>query len=141
MANSCVSSLRPKAAADCTVAARQISSPFVRFLISGGVNTLATYVLYLALLRVLPYWSSYAIAFIAGIVLAYVLNRLFVFGAPRSEKKAAMLPLVYLMQYLVGALIVYAWVDILGLHAAFAPAASIAITIPLTFAASRWLFH
>lgn len=123
------------------MAARRISSPFVRFLISGGVNTLGTYLLYLVLLQLLPYWLSYAIAFVSGIALAYVLNRFFVFGAPRSEKKAAMLPLVYLAQYAVGALIVYVWVDMLHLHAEFAPLASIAITIPLTFAASRWLFR
>ncbi|VTU13733.1 GtrA-like protein [Variovorax sp. SRS16] len=121
--------------------ARQITSPFVRFLVSGGVNTLGTYLLYLALLQVLPYWQSYAIAFVSGIALAYVLNRFFVFGAPRSEKKAAMLPLVYLAQYLLGALIVYLWVDVLHLPAAMAPLASILITIPLTFAASRWLFR
>ncbi|VWX60485.1 conserved membrane hypothetical protein [Burkholderiales bacterium 8X] len=116
-------------------------SAFVRFLISGGLNTAATYALYLVLLNVLPYWLSYAIAFVAGIVLAYILNRLFVFGAPRSEKKAAMLPLVYVVQYLAGALIVFVWVDALDFHAALAPAASIAITLPLTFAASRWLFR
>jgi len=120
---------------------RKIASPFVRFLISGGVNTLGTYLLYLGLLQVLPYWLSYAIAFVAGVAIAYLLNRLFVFGAPLSERKAAMLPLVYFVQYLVGALIVYLWVDLLHLHAAFAPAASIAITVPLTFTASRWLFR
>lgn len=123
------------------MAAGKISSPFARFLISGGVNTLATYLMYLALLQVLPYWLSYAIAFVSGIALAYALNRFFVFGAPRSEKKAALLPLVYLAQYLIGALIVYLWVDLMQLHAAFAPLASIAITIPLTYAASRWLFR
>lgn len=120
---------------------QSIRSPFLRFLVSGGANTAATYLLYLALLQLLPYWLSYAVAFVAGIALAYVLNRLFVFGAPRSERKAALLPLVYLVQYLVGAAIVYGWVDMLGLHAALAPAASIAITIPLTFLASRWLFR
>ena len=123
------------------MAGGRVSSPFVRFLISGGVNTLGTYLLYLALLNWLPYWFSYAIAFVSGIALAYALNRFFVFGAPRSEKKAAMLPLVYLGQYLVGASIVYLWVDLLHLHAAVAPLASIAITVPLTYAASRWLFR
>lgn len=123
------------------MAAARNSSAFLRFLVSGGVNTLGTYLLYLALLQLLPYWLSYAFAFISGIALAYALNRFFVFGAPRSEKKAAMLPLVYLAQYLAGAGIVYVWVDLLHLHAEFAPLASIAITIPLTFAASRWLFH
>jgi putative flippase GtrA len=121
--------------------ARPISSPFVRFLISGGVNTLCTYLLYLALLQVLPYWMSYAIAFITGIVLAYVLNRIFVFGSPRSERRAAMLPAVYLAQYLAGSVIVFAWVGLLGFNAALAPAVSIVITIPLTYAASRWLFR
>ena len=120
--------------------ARQIPSPFLRFLLSGGVNTLGTYLLYLALLVFMPYWLSYAIAFVSGIALAYVLNRFFVFGAPRSEKKAAMLPLVYLAQYALGALIVYAWVDTFRWPAAFAPLASIALTLPLTFAGSRWLF-
>ena len=118
-----------------------MASPFVRFLISGGVNTGGTYLLYLMLLQFLPYWQSYAIAFVAGIGLAYTLNRFFVFGTPRNEKKAAMLPLVYLAQYLVGALIVFVWVDVLRLPAMLAPLSSIAITIPLTFAASRWLFR
>ena len=120
---------------------RQIPSLFLRFLISGGMNTLGTYLLYLGLLLFMPYWLSYAVAFASGIGLAYALNRFFVFGAPRSEGKAAMLPLVYLGQYALGALIVYGWVDMLRLSATVAPLASIAITIPLTFAASRWLFR
>jgi putative flippase GtrA len=121
--------------------ARQLASPFLRFLISGSVNTAGTYLLYLALLQFLPYWLSYAIAFVCGIGLAYLLNRFFVFGAPRSEAKAAMLPVVYLVQYGVGALIVFIWVRGLDWPASLAPLASIAITVPLTFAASRWLFR
>lgn len=117
------------------------TSPFLRFLISGGVNTAGTYLLYLALLQLMPYWLSYAIAFVCGIGLAYLLNRFFVFGAPRSEAKAAMLPAVYLAQYGVGALIVFAWVNALDWPPALAPLASIAVTVPLTFAASRWLFR
>lgn len=119
----------------------RLDSSFVRFLISGGVNTLGTYLLYLGLLHLMPYWLSYAIAFVCGIGLAYLLNRFFVFGAPRSERKAALLPLVYLAQYGVGALVVYGWVA--GLHwpPALAPLASLVITVPLTFAASRWLFR
>ncbi|VTU17418.1 GtrA-like protein [Variovorax sp. PBL-H6] len=121
--------------------ARQIASPLIRFLISGGLNTLGTYLLYLVLLRFMPYWVSYAIAFVSGIALAYALNRFFVFGAPRNEGKAALLPLVYLAQYGLGALIVYGWVDLLRLPPTLAPLASIAVTIPLTFVASRWLFR
>jgi len=52
-----------------------------------------------------------------------------------------MLPAVYLAQYGVGALIVFAWVNALDWPPALAPLASIAVTVPLTFAASRWLFR
>ena len=47
----------------------------VRFLASGGLNTLVTYIAYLVLLHWLPYQQSYSIAFASGIALAYVLNR------------------------------------------------------------------
>ena len=59
------------------VAAKILQVDFARFLVSGGFNTLVTYGLYLLLLNVLSYRISYTIAYVAGIVLAYSLNRFF----------------------------------------------------------------
>ncbi|MHA6197613.1 GtrA family protein [Pseudomonas wadenswilerensis] len=114
--------------------------PAIRFLLSGGFNTAVTYALYLALLDVLPYRASYTIAFVSGIVLAYVLNRTFVFRSHRGLQSVLWMPLMYLLQYLAGLFIVWIWVEKLGWQAGLAPLAAILITLPLNFAISRLAF-
>ena len=114
--------------------------PFARFLVSGAFNTLVTYLLYLLLLQFLSYRISYTISYAAGIVLAYELNRVFVFKAPRSLASIAATPLIYLLQYCVGLGVVSLWVEYLGLSARIAPLVAIALTVPLTFVLTRWVF-
>lgn len=115
-------------------------STFTRFLVSGGFNTALTYLLYLVLFRFLSYSISYTIAFAAGIIIAYTLNRYFVFRSHRGVKTVALFPLVYLVQYLAGLGIVSLWVEVFGWNAVFAPIAAIALTVPLTFILSRLVF-
>lgn len=119
---------------------RVIRSRFARFLLSGAANTLATYFLYLLLLRFMPYGISYTAAFTTGIALAYVLNRYFVFQGRRSLMRSMLFPLAYLAQYLLGLVIVHAWVKLAGWDARLAPLASIAISVPVTFVLTRWIF-
>ena len=114
---------------------------FVRFLLSGGSNTAVTYVLYLGLLQFLPYWFSYTLTFSFGIALAYVLSRYFVFGVPPSGRRIFLFPAIYFLQFLAGLLIVFVWVDLFGWNPAFAPLASIAVTIPATFILTKWIFQ
>lgn len=113
---------------------------FGRFLLSGAFNTAATYLLYLALLRFMPYRLSYTISFICGIVIAYILNLSFVFRAQGGLKTIALFPLVYLAQYLAGLGVVSLWVELLDWQASLAPIAAIIVTIPLTFVLSRLVF-
>lgn len=114
--------------------------PFGRFLLSGGFNTVVTYGLYLLLLPLLGYEASYTLAFVTGILLAYSLNRLFVFRVQGGMGVALLFPLVYLVQYLAGLGVVALWVEIAGWPAELAPLAAIVLTIPLTFILSHWLF-
>ncbi|MHC1727993.1 MAG: GtrA family protein [Syntrophobacteraceae bacterium] len=113
---------------------------FVRFLLSGAFNTAATYALYLVLLRFVPYRISYTAAYISGIILAYRLNRTFVFSSNRGIGTALLFPLVYVVQYLVGLAVVSVWVELLGWRTSLAPMAAIALSIPITFVLSRWVF-
>ncbi len=113
---------------------------FLRFLLSGGFNTVATYGIYLALFRMLDYRVAYTIAYAVGILLSYVINWLFVFRMHRGWSSVLLFPFVYLAQYLAGLAVVWAWVDHLGLTKALAPLLAIAITIPLTYALSRLVF-
>lgn len=117
-----------------------LRGPFLRFLFAGGLNTLLTYVLYLVLMQFMPYWAAYSISFAAGIVLAYVMNRLFVFGQHRGAISVIGLPAVYGIQYLTGMFLLWLWVAVAGLDARLGPLVVVAATVPLTFVLTRYLF-
>lgn len=111
-----------------------------RFLLSGAVNTLLTYLLYLLLLAQLSHRVAYSIAFASGIALAYGLNRGFVFRTHAGWRSALAMPLIYLLQYALGMIIIEVWVSVAGLSAALAPLAAIAITVPLVYRLSKTAF-
>jgi putative flippase GtrA len=111
-----------------------------RFLLSGGTNTAITYLLYLALLRFIPYKLAYAITYVAGIVIAYFLNRFVVFKAGGRIGTIILFPLMYIAQFFLSLSIVFAWVEVLGANELLAPLAAIIIVIPLNFVCSRLLF-
>lgn len=113
---------------------------FVRFLGAGIVNTGATYALYLLLLKWLDYRASYTVSFLAGILLAYELNRIFVFQAMRAARSMMAVPLIYLLQYLAGLGIVMIAVHGFGIPKSLAPIMAIAFTLPMTFMLNRWAF-
>ncbi|WP_252272060.1 GtrA family protein [Pseudomonas subflava] len=113
---------------------------FVRFLFSGGLNTLFTYALYLLLIMVLPYQVSYAIAYAVGIALAFILNRTYVFESHRGTLSLLLFPLVYVAQYVLGAGMMWGLVDGLHLSPLLAPLLVVVMTIPVTFVLSRFVF-
>jgi putative flippase GtrA len=113
---------------------------FLRFLISGGINTVATYATYLALLSIFEYRLAYSIAYVTGIFLSYVFNRTFVFQTHRGWRSVLLFPFVYLTQYMAGLAIVWAWVGQLHLAQSLAPLVAILVTIPLTYLLSRYVF-
>lgn len=115
-------------------------SSVVRFLISGGLNTAVTYALYLVLLQFLNYRIAYTIAYVAGIVLAFVVNRTFVFRSHRGWRSVVLFPFVYLVQYLAGLTIAVVWIEYFRFPQELAPLAAIVVTLPLTFVLSRAVF-
>lgn len=110
-----------------------------RFLVSGAFNTALTYGLYLLLLRFWPPTLAYTVMYASGIVLAYVLNRSFVFRSHAGWRSAIATPLIYLVQYLVSIVLVKAWVAA-GLPAYLAPVPAILVSLPLTFVLTRMSF-
>lgn len=117
-----------------------ISFRLSKFIISGGLNTIVTYVSYLVLLRALPYHTSYTIAYISGIVLAYMLNRFFVFKAHQGLWSIATLPFIYLIQYFLGLLQIWVYVEKVGLSDTIAPLLALIISVPLTYFLSHLAF-
>jgi putative flippase GtrA len=113
---------------------------FMRFLCTGGLNTAVTYGIYLFLLQEVNYQISYTIAYVTGIVLTFLLNKLFVFKAHQGWKSLVLFPLVYVFQYLFGMLILWLGVRYLGLDVKFGPLVVVILSIPLTYLLSRLVF-
>lgn len=107
------------------------------FLVVGGINTIATYCIYLLLLGMTAYWLAYTLSYAFGIVSSYALNTIFVFRAKWSWRRLAAFPLVYAIQYGLGLISLGLLVEVFGLSEKIAPLLVIMITIPLTFIASR----
>ena len=104
-----------------------------RFLVVGAANTIATYLIYLALLQYMGYAPAYSISYVAGIALAYVANSVFVFRAPMSAGSAVRFPLVYLFQYLAGLALMWVQVDVLSIPAWLAPWIATALLVPASY--------
>ncbi len=117
-----------------------MQSSFTRFLISGGLNTALTYGLYLLLLLVIPYQWAYTLVYLLGIALAFALNRTYVFKSHRGLFSLALLPLIYVLQYLLSVSMLWGLVAVLGVSHVLAPLLVILITVPATYLLSRFVF-
>lgn len=113
----------------------------LRFLAAGAVNTAATYAIYYGLLERFHYTAAYTIAYVAGILLSYVLNARFVFRVPLSWRGLMAFPLVYAVQYVLGVAVLYAAIEGFGVPRQVALLIVIVVTIPVTFVLSRWVLR
>jgi len=107
---------------------------------TGLFNTAITYVLYLLFLQLMAYQLAYSLVFVLGILISYVLNAGFVFRTRMTLKTLIRFPLVYGAQYALGMGLVVGLVEVAGLATWLAPLCAIAITVPLTFVFSRYIF-
>jgi len=114
-----------------------VNQPFSRFVSVGVLNTGLGYVLYLALLLVFPYTLAYSLSYAIGIFIAYYLNSRLVFHQPLSWRKALQYPLVYVVQYTLGIVLLSVLVRFLGLPAWIGPPIVVTVTLPVTFLISR----
>lgn len=112
---------------------------FSRFLISGAVNTVVTYLIYVGIVWFLPYTVAYTVTTILGIFISYVLNATFVFRRKLALSAAVQYPFVYLAQYVVGLVLLYVLVEKAGMSKFFAPLLLVVVTVPLTYLLSRYV--
>lgn len=115
------------------------SLEFIKFIIIGCINTGAGYVLYLAFIQAMAYPYAYSLSFSLSIVISYLLNAHFVFNEPLSFKKFLAFPLVYLVQYLSGLVLMYLAVEQLSIPVSLAPLLVVIITLPVTFLLAQFI--
>lgn len=110
---------------------------WISFLTGGFLNTLLTYGIYLLLNMFISYQKSYVIAYVTGIVFSYLFNAQIVFNVKKSWKGLMAYPLVYLLQYILAALMLSLMVERLGIPKEIAPLLIIVLLLPLTYLLSK----
>lgn len=122
-----------------TLIKKTIHSEFFRFLLVGVSNTLVAYVVFLLLLPFLPYLYAYTLSYCVGVVNSYFMNVLFVFKKKISLHSFLKFPFVYVVQYFLGASIMWLLVGKLEIGPVWAYAVVIVVTVPVTYIASRFV--
>ncbi len=93
------------------------------------------------LLHVAAYLYAYTIAYVFGLALSYVLNARLVFGRRLESKTAITFPLVYVVQYVLGMLLLPMLVQFAALSAPVAGAVTMVALAPVTFVAAQINFR
>lgn len=118
-----------------------LSGEALRFLVGGGVNTLAAYGVYWILLQWLTYPIAYTVSYAAGILTGFAINTWFVFRTPWSWRKLMAFPLVHVVNYTAGMAVVWASIRLLGVPEPWAPVLATIVTLPLNFLLTRLLIR
>ncbi len=114
---------------------------FTRFIFAGAVNTAVTYCIYLLLLLFLPYIWAYSITFVFGIGLGYIINAYWVFKKNLSVTSATTYPLVYGVNYLLGLLLLWVFVELLHIPKQIAPLLIPLLLSPVMFVLTKSVFQ
>lgn len=105
--------------------------------VGGGINTVITYGLYLALNLVFSYRVAFTTSYILGIIFAYFYNSLVAFKSPMSLKKFLQFPAVYVVQYLLSLGLLEVFVQALKVDIMLAPILVLVIVTPVTYLLSK----
>lgn len=110
-----------------------INIRFFYFILSGCFNTAVTYFLYLYLEGFFHYQVAYAISYIFGIFIAYILNLRLVFKSKSSWRKFVRYPFVYLIQYILSALFLYLLISVFRFSHQLSPLIVIVGLLPVSY--------
>ena len=117
---------------------------FVKFGIVGVSNAVVLLAVYYALLYLhLHYIFAYTIGFILSVLNAYFWNNQYVFKQARSTfwYKLFKCYVSYITTFVISTILLYLWVDILGISDKIAPIINICITTPINFIMNKlWAF-
>jgi len=110
---------------------------FARYLVAGAVNTAVTYALLVVAMRWIGYLAAYTVIYALGIAFGYWLQSRFVFHVPLAWRAALRYPLVYLVQYAFGFVLLALLVDTVHVDKDLAALVVVIANVPLGFLLSR----
>jgi putative flippase GtrA len=113
-----------------------IKSQIFLFMLMGTLSTLVMLGLYMLLNMIIQYQMAYFLSYVVTVIISYFLNTLLVFKKPVSLRTFLQFPIVYIVQYIISALMLEVMVRI-GFSVTYAPVLIIILLLPLTFFLSR----
>lgn len=113
----------------------------LRFLAVGGINTVMTAAIFLALSAVIGPTLAYTVAFVVGIAFALVVTPRIVFKARATRSQRVRYLVWYLTIYALGLGIVQVLHDVLALNSLAVAAGTFVVTAGLSFLGARLVFE
>ncbi|WP_017548522.1 GtrA family protein [Salinicoccus carnicancri] len=116
------------------------SCEFIRFILTGLLNTVNYYVIYTLLLwSGLPYLLSHVTGFLSAFVISYFLNCHFVYRVRPTWPRFLKFPLTQVVNMGMQTLLLYIFVDTFGWNEIIAPLPVLIVTVPVTYTITRWV--
>lgn len=113
---------------------------WLRFVMGGGVNTGATYLVYLGLNLLVSYQIAFFVAYAIGIAFAYWFNARFVFCTALSWRRFRSYPVLYLIQYASSALLLGGLIEFFDVKETVGPLLVAVLMIPVTYLMNKLFF-
>lgn len=107
------------------------------FVVSGLLSTALMYALYILFHRYTNYQYAYFFSYLISVLALYFMNIL-VFKAPISLHTFLKFPLIYALQYILGAGVLELFVR-LGIPSLFAPLLIVIVLLPVTFILNKMI--
>lgn len=126
----------------------QLLVQFIKFGIVGLSNTLISYVVYLAGVRLgMHYLLASVLGFVISVLNSFYWNNKYVFLQGNAERNLFLTLIKTFLAYastglVLANILLYIWVDILGVSEYLAPIINLVITVPLNFVINKlWAFR
>ena len=132
----------------------EILAQFIKFGLVGLSNTLLSYAIYLLTLLILSplklswdYFVASVLSFVLSVLWSFFWNNRFVFKQDSKKRSFWKSLFKTYLSYaftgiILGNILLYVWVALLGIPKTLAPLLSLVITVPLNFLLNKyWAFH
>jgi putative flippase GtrA len=110
----------------------------VGFTFVGAARTALSYLAYLTLLLVFPYWLAFTFAYVATIAFSLFVNSNYVFAVDVTVGRAVRYALIYCLNYGLSLAVLTLAIGMLHLRPAVAPVAVIVVLFPINFLTERY---
>ncbi len=111
----------------------------IKFVMGGISNTIFSYLIYCLFVIFFNYKVSYFICICVSIIYTYQINTKLVFGIKSKSRIRYLYFLIYLIQIILGLLLIDIWVNKLLINIYFAPILNIIFVSPIVFLLSYYL--